>query len=252
MEQFDQNIKDLLSSANPHSNSDTPAHGPSSVADPLSTTSNASSSAKLLPISKVARTPLPSVPAQRSSGRDGPPGAPPDARPDTPQPNTPPAAPLDARLTPPDTPPRSPNDTHPVPPDTSPRSSNNAPNNAPNNTPNAPPDARPDARFTPPDTPPAPLDASPGAPPDTPPDARPASPDAPPDAPPDNVPKPTFKLELSDLGERLIPKLQTFIRDSNFTGKLLVEDIRLIPIELVDTVRPLERPGFDAQFEMVY
>ncbi|KAL2256153.1 hypothetical protein VTK26DRAFT_2109 [Humicola hyalothermophila] len=66
-----------------------------------------------------------------------------------------------------------------------------------------------------------------------------APPDAPLGAPPDNMLKPTFTLERSDLGEYLIPKLQTFIRDSNFTGKLSVEDIGLTPTDLRDAVERL-------------
>ncbi|KAK3903212.1 JmjC domain, hydroxylase-domain-containing protein, partial [Staphylotrichum tortipilum] len=73
-----------------------------------------------------------------------------------------------------------------------------------------------------------------------------------PNAPPDNMPVPTFTLEFSDLGEHLIPKLQACVRDSNFTGKLSVKDFRLAPTQLTDAVRPLEMPGFDAQFEIVH
>ncbi|KAK4151071.1 hypothetical protein C8A00DRAFT_17489, partial [Chaetomidium leptoderma] len=56
-------------------------------------------------------------------------------------------------------------------------------------------------------------------------------------------------LSLSDLGERLIPELQTFIQNDVFTSKLLVEDIGLTPTALLNAVPPLDTLGFDAQYE---
>ncbi|KAH7016073.1 uncharacterized protein B0I36DRAFT_377781 [Microdochium trichocladiopsis] len=61
---------------------------------------------------------------------------------------------------------------------------------------------------------------------------------------------PIFTLGLSDLGERLIPKLQTLIEDNNSTGKLLVEDMGLTSTALVDAVQPLQSSGFNTQFEV--
>jgi len=75
--------------------------------------------------------------------------------------------------------------------------------------------------------------------------------DGPPNGPGyDNAPKPIFTLGLSDLGEHLIRKLQTFIQDNTFTGKLLVEDIGLTSTALADAVQPLQSSGFDTQFEV--
>lgn len=62
--------------------------------------------------------------------------------------------------------------------------------------------------------------------------------------------KPIFTLGLLDLGERLIPKLQTLTEDNNSTGKLLVEDMGLTSTALVDAVQPLQSSGFDTQFEV--
>ena len=44
---------------------------------------------------------------------------------------------------------------------------------------------------------------------------------------------------------RLIPKLQALIKDDNFTGKLVVEDMGLTSTALVKTIQALQDSGFD-------
>lgn len=93
-------------------------------------------------------------------------------------------------------------------------------------------------------------------------DGRTDAPNGLPDAPPDPSPDPSPKgpghdkatklvstLSLSDLGERLILELQTFIQNDVFTSKLLVEDIGLAPTALLNAVPPLDTLGFDAQYK---
>ncbi|KAH6651418.1 hypothetical protein F5144DRAFT_598807 [Chaetomium tenue] len=67
---------------------------------------------------------------------------------------------------------------------------------------------------------------------------------------PSPAPPPTLLLTAPPM---LLPTLlPTLLPAINFTGKLLIEDIGLTPTKLTDAVRPLERPGFNAQFEMVH
>ncbi|KAK4184128.1 hypothetical protein QBC35DRAFT_506620 [Podospora australis] len=51
---------------------------------------------------------------------------------------------------------------------------------------------------------------------------------------------PGFILHLPDLSNRLVPKLQTFVRDSHFSGKVSVGDLGIAPSEIMRIVRSLD------------